>query len=83
MQHLYFPTETLTKRSLEQLVNQLPHPFLLVGDFNARNPAWGDSLTNSHGRVIQDFILTTEFSLLNSNKRISPACRTRRLKGGI
>ena len=37
------PTETLTKRSLEQLVNQLPHPFLLVGDFNARNPALGDS----------------------------------------
>ena len=62
------PTEPVTIRSLEQLVNQLPRPFLLVGDFNAKNPAWGDSLTNDHGQVVQDFLLRTEVTLLNTNE---------------
>ena len=32
------PGESISKLSLEKLIDQLPKPFLLVGDFNAHSP---------------------------------------------
>ena len=37
------PGETITKLNLENLLDQLPRPFLLLGDFNAHSPVWEDS----------------------------------------
>ena len=34
------PGESISKLSLENLIDQLPKPFLLVGDFNAHSPEW-------------------------------------------
>ena len=59
------PNERITATKIVQLINQLPSPFIIVGDFNARSDLWGDSLTNSHGRVIQDVLSTTDICLLN------------------
>lgn len=35
------PQLTVTLLDLEDLVNQLPEPFLIVGDFNAHSSFWG------------------------------------------
>ena len=41
---LYLPPgEAIQRRQLEGLINQLPTPFLLLGDFNARSKLWNDS----------------------------------------
>ena len=32
------PNEVISPDSVAQLINQLPHPFLLLGDFNGRHP---------------------------------------------
>ena len=34
------PNKIITKAILENLIDQLPRPFLLVGDFNAHSPEW-------------------------------------------
>lgn len=38
------PNEQITLTELEQLVNELPSPYLLLGDFNAHNRLWGSQL---------------------------------------
>ena len=40
---IYLPPDSKPSRQdIEHIINQLPSPFLLVGDFNARNPMWGN-----------------------------------------
>ena len=46
------PTEPISTNQITQLTDQLPTPFLLVGDFNARSELWGDVLTNGRGTRI-------------------------------
>ena len=62
------PTEVVTKDQIIQLTRQLPKPFLLVGDFNARSQTWGDSVCNEHGREVEDFLQSTDTCLLNSDE---------------
>ena len=49
------------------LIDQLPKPFLLVGDFNAHSPLWGNTHTDPRGKVIEDLLSKTNVCLLNDN----------------
>ena len=63
---LYLPPGTPFK--LDQLLNlyaQLPTPHILLGDFNAHSPLWGNKLVNSRGKIIEDFIAQTNLCILN------------------
>ena len=62
------PTESLYVNDLINLTHQLPAPFFLAGDFNARSQDWGDSMRNSHGRKIQELLLSTDYVLLNTGQ---------------
>ena len=65
---LYLPPPlNITTADLENLISQLPAPFLLLGDFNARSPLWGDSVTNAKGRVIETLLLHNPYSILNTD----------------
>lgn len=55
------PNKLFTQKQLEELVQQLPPPFLLVGDLNSHNTLWGSNYTDGRGRKIEKFI---------NNKRI-------------
>ena len=57
--------ETL-KQDLDNLINQLPQPFLLLGDFNGRHPMWGDVTSNSRGNMIFSLIEKKELAVLNT-----------------
>ena len=64
------PTRTdhgLTEK-LEDLLNQLPKPFLVLGDFNGRHPMWGDVVSNSRGNILYPFIEDKELAILNSGE---------------
>ena len=53
---------------LPDIVNNLPHPLMLVGDFNAHNPLWNDSyVSDRSGNNLEDFILNNNFCCLNEN----------------
>ena len=62
------PSENVSLQQLEDLVAQLPTPYLLVGDFNARHPLWGDTLCNQKGRIVESLIDSTPCSILNNGR---------------
>ncbi|GFO49496.1 RNA-directed DNA polymerase from mobile element jockey [Plakobranchus ocellatus] len=67
---LYLPTNSpVSKLSLAELFEQLPKPFLVLGDFNAHSPAWGDSSRDGRGRMLEEFTAENEFIILNSGEQ--------------
>ena len=66
---LYLPPgEIIPRQAIENLVNQLPKPFMLVGDFNAHSPLWFDRRECARGKVIQKIIEDRDIFLLDQNK---------------
>lgn len=62
---VYFPKK-VEQRLLEELLDQLPTPYILTGDFNAHSPLWGGTDTNQNGAAIESFLLRTDAHLANS-----------------
>ena len=63
---IYLPPDSKPGRQdIEHVINQLPLPFLLVGDFNARNPLWGNPDHNQKGKIMEDLLLKNNVCLLN------------------
>ena len=64
---IYLPPDSLKiKTNLYDLIDQLPTPFILMGDFNAHNPLWGKSL-NRHGKFMENLLDDYNLSILNDN----------------
>ena len=51
--------------NMQLLINQLPAPFLLLGDFNAHNPLWGGQILDNKGKVIEDLVDSNDIVLFN------------------
>ena len=67
--NLYLPPNSpVNLQELEDLIDQLPSPYLLVGDLNARHPLWGDCTTNQKGRLIETLLTNSTCSILNAHK---------------
>lgn len=62
------PNEVIPRQAIENLVNQLPKPFLLLGDFNAHSPLWFDRRECARGKVIQKIIEDRDIFLLDQDK---------------
>lgn len=62
------PNSQLNQNDLENLLEQLPRPFMLLGDFNGHSKLWGCSDTNNKGKIIEDFITENDLCLLNDKK---------------
>lgn len=63
---VYIPPDvTVTLQDLDNLMTQLPPPYMLLGDFNAHNSAWGGHYTNAKGKAMEDFITKTDLCLWN------------------
>ena len=57
------PSTACNITDLENLISQLPPPVLLLGDFNAHSQQWGST---TRGKMVDDFFLKSNLSLLNS-----------------
>ena len=62
---LYLPHIPIQQNSLENLISQLPCPFLLLGDMNAKHPLWNEN-PNDKGELFFNLIQSNNISLLNS-----------------
>ena len=60
------PTSKLDLNELEDLKNQLPSPFILMGDFNAHNPMWRSQYTTPKGKILEQFIVEQDLILMNN-----------------
>ena len=65
---LYLPHLPLQLTDLEHLINQLPPPFLLLGDMNARSALWEEptTRTDQRGRIVESLLTRTDVALLNT-----------------
>ena len=59
------PSDNLNSVSLSRLINQLPTPFVICGDFNCHSITWDCEKNNSRGDRIDDFITENNICLLN------------------
>ncbi|GBL80024.1 hypothetical protein AVEN_29042-1 [Araneus ventricosus] len=48
--------------------DELPTPFIIIGDFNGHSPLWGSKNTNTRGRQIEEFVNTHSLCLLNNGE---------------
>ncbi|KFM68908.1 hypothetical protein X975_14817, partial [Stegodyphus mimosarum] len=62
------PNENISQSDLDDLINQLPPPFILIGDLNGHNPLWGSADINSRGRQIEKMIDDHAICILNDGK---------------
>ena len=60
------PSSRLSPKDLDDLVPQLPSPFILLGDFNGHNILWGSKDINDKGRIIESFIDNHGLCLYNT-----------------
>ncbi|GBM69287.1 hypothetical protein AVEN_171741-1, partial [Araneus ventricosus] len=63
------PHDVFSQQDLETLVDQLPTPFLLLGDFNGCSALWRSDVTNTRGRQIEQLISNNCLCLLNNNEK--------------
>ncbi|GFO14999.1 RNA-directed DNA polymerase from mobile element jockey [Plakobranchus ocellatus] len=63
------PSSPVSKLSLAELFEQLPKPFLVLGDFNAHSPAWGDSRRDGRGRMLEEVTAENDLIILNSGEQ--------------
>ena len=60
------PQENINVEQFRILISQLRTPFLIIGDFNARNPLWGDTIRNSRGDTIERCLAELDLTILNT-----------------
>ena len=67
---IYLPPQSnFTSLELINLTNQLPSPYVIMGDFNGHNPLWGSNTTDAKGKRIEDFLEDQALCLLNDGSK--------------
>ena len=56
------PTDLVTEKDMKDLLEQLPAPMILLGDFSAHNSLWGSKKMNTRGRMLEKIL--DRFNLL-------------------
>ena len=59
------PSDHVAKTDLINLIEQLPSPFVLLGNFNGHSPVWGNESYNSRGQVLEDLFSEMNLCILN------------------
>ncbi|GFU68803.1 hypothetical protein TNCV_2576641 [Trichonephila clavipes] len=59
------PNVVIRQQDLNDLVDQLPAPFVILGDFNGHSTLWGSVKTNHRGRQIEQVLSDHCLCLLN------------------
>ena len=63
------PSLAVQERDLLNLIRQLPKPFLLLGDMNARHASWGEPVNNDKGLTIESLLINEDISLINDTDK--------------
>ena len=51
---------------MNDLIEQLPHPFILFGDLNSRSTMWGCRNTDNRGTILEKILTVKNLCILNS-----------------
>ena len=50
---------------IQTLIDQLPQPFVLMGDFNAKHTLWGEQCCNRWGLIVEQLLDMNDITLMN------------------
>ncbi|KAG5872903.1 hypothetical protein JTB14_030859 [Gonioctena quinquepunctata] len=64
--NIYLPDGNWHSDHIQNIIDQLPRPFLILGDFNSHSPRWGDSKHDNRGKKVESLIETNNLCILNS-----------------
>ena len=72
------PSKPVSRHDLEDLIDQLPSPFILLGDFNGHSYLWGSDREDSRGKMLEDLFSKLDLCTLNNGNTtyIHPATGT-------
>lgn len=63
---IYLPRSTrIEETSLLHLINQLPSPRIIMGDFNSNNTLWGSNTIDARGRTIEEVARQMQLNIIN------------------
>lgn len=62
------PLEPIPASALDDLVNQIGGPLLILADVNAKSALWGFEQTNPRGSIIEKFIDKNDLNILNDGR---------------
>ena len=60
------PNEEPKELELNNLIEQLPRPFIIMGDFNSHNEIWGSKKTDKMGKVIESLLNQHQWCMYNN-----------------
>ncbi|GBL91753.1 putative RNA-directed DNA polymerase from transposon X-element [Araneus ventricosus] len=63
------PSERISQTDLNNLISQLPSPFIILGYLNGHSPFWGSTDSNSRGLQIKHLLADHNLCLLNSDQK--------------
>lgn len=59
------PDQVFSITDLENILNQIPTPVLIIGDVNSWSVLWGSPATSSRGAILEKFLLDSDLMVLN------------------
>ena len=59
------PSFSRNSQHLDNLLLQLPSPYIILGDFNGHNILWGVQNNDSRGELVENFITKTNIFIMN------------------
>ena len=59
------PSFSLNSQHLDSLLQQLPSPYIILGDFNGHNILWGGKNNDSRGELIENFLTKNDICIMN------------------
>ena len=59
------PRTNLDKEEMNNIIRQLPRPFIITGDFNAHHTDWGNRTTDRKGNIVHEMITENNLNILN------------------
>jgi len=65
---IYLPNGKWSGNSLESLIDNLPAPFIIFGDFNSHNTLWGSTRTDTNGAALEQVIFNRDISVINDGR---------------
>lgn len=65
--NIYIPnSRDFNSTDIQNIINQLPTPFIILGDFNSHNILWGCNDTDHRGTTIKSILNANNINILNN-----------------
>lgn len=68
--NIYYPNSTvLNSQNLQNIIDQITPPYIILGDMNAHNIIWGSEETDSRGKIVENLLNDNNLILLNTGEK--------------